>query len=475
MQQHRNRAVVLGASIAGLLAARVLAEHFRHVTMIERDPLAPTPRARRGVPQGAHTHGVLASGVEILERRFPGLTASLVEDGAREGDIGLIGQFIVQGCRIQKCETGRLGVVVSRLRLEHELRDRVLGLPNVEVHQASTATGLISTADGSRVTGVLVRSGREGVNGGSTEAEIGADLVVDTTGRGSRTPIWLRKLGYAPPAEDRLDIGVSYTTATFSRRPDDLDGDLYRVVGTAPPNRRVGVAVAVEGDRWSVTLAGYLGSKADREPQGFAAYARHLAAPDIYELVADREPLQPPITMSYPTTLRRYFERLQRFPEGLLVFGDAMCSFNPIYGQGMSVAAKQADALAYWLNRGQAQRSARRFFVEAARVVSPAWELTVGGDLGFEEIDGPRTVRTRLVSRYLTRLLAVARNDADVSRAFLEVVNLTAPPQSLLHPRVARRVFGARQRTPHAGHAGPSSGAVAVDNREGEQASVTGL
>lgn len=448
MHDHRDHAIVLGASIAGLLAARVLAGHFRCVTLIERDSLPATPEARRGVPQGAHTHGVLAAGVEVLERRFPGLTANLVEVGVRAGDPGLIGQYIVQGCRVRKCSTGLGGLPVSRLRLEHELRSRVLAMPNVEVRSRTIAVGLLSNRDNSRVTGVAVRNRGADTNGHPDESELKADLVVDTTGRGSRSPVWLQELGYVPPPEDRLEVGVSYTTAVFARQPDDLDGDVYRVIGAVPPAPHAGAAIAVEGERWIVTLGGYLGIKADREPAAFTEFARHLAAPDIYEVIRDREPLQPVITMTCPTTLRRRYERLRRFPEGLLVFGDAICSFNPIYGQGISVAAKQADALDRWLGRGRAGSSPRRFFAAAARAVDPAWELTVGGDLEFDEIEGPRTVQTRLTSRYLTRLLAVARNDEQVARAFLGVINLTTPPQSLLHPRVSRRVLAARRRAP---------------------------
>ena len=225
-------------------------------------------------------------------------------------------------------------------------------------------------------------------------------------------------------------------------------GHVYRAIGAAPPNRRAGAAIAVEGERWIVTLGGYLGTKADGEPGAFAEFARHLPVPDIHELIRDRQPLQPAVTMTYPTMLRRRYECLRRFPHGLVVLGDAICSFNPIYGQGISVAAKQANALDRWLGRGRTEQSPRRFFAEAARAVDPAWELTVGGDLEFEEIDGPRTLQRRLTSRYLERLLAVARDDERVARAFLEVINLTASPPTLMHPRVSVRVLRGRGRSP---------------------------
>jgi hypothetical protein len=205
--------------------------------------------------------------------------------------------------------------------------------------------------------------------------------------------------------------------------------------------------LAMEGDRWMVTLFGYLGLRPPTDPDGFVAFAAGLPVPDIFEVIADAEPLGEVLPTRYPASVRRRYERLRRFPEGYLVVGDAVCGFNPIYGQGMSVAALEALALRDCL-RASPAGLARRFFAEVARIVDIPWQIAVGADLRFPGIEGARTAKVRLVNAYLARFHVAAAADPVLGGAFLRVVNLMDRPEGLLGPAIALRVLrGNLQRT----------------------------
>jgi 2-polyprenyl-6-methoxyphenol hydroxylase-like FAD-dependent oxidoreductase len=431
-----DRAVVLGASMAGLLAARVLASSYGQVTVIDRDPLPEAPSHRRGVPHGRHLHALAARGQQALEELFPGLTDELVAHGAPAGDLLANGRLHFSGHRLRQADTGLVLLCASRPFLEGHVRARVRALPNVTLLDRCDVVGLATTPDGRRVTGARVLRRADG----SAEELLGADLVIDATGRGSRTPTWLQALGYARPQEEQVRIGLGYATRTYRPPPDALGGDLAVLDAATPEHPRTGALLTQEGDRWMVTLAGILGDHPPTDPDGFLAFARSLRFPDIHETIEDAEPLDDPVPFRFPASVRHRYERLHRFPDGLLVMGDAVASFNPIYGQGISVAALEALTLRRHLERGAEPRP-RRWFRDLARVVDVPWDMAAGGDLVFPGVQGRRTRKLRLVSAYLARLHAAAAHDADLASAFVRVVGLVAPPQSLLRPSIAVRVL----------------------------------
>jgi flavin-dependent dehydrogenase len=207
-----------------------------------------------------------------------------------------------------------------------------------------------------------------------------------------------------------------------------------------PQHPRTGAIQALEGDRWMLTLAGILGDHPPTDPDGFLDFARSLRFPDIHRAIRDAEPLDDPVGFHFPASVRHRYERLDRFPDRLLVLGDAVASFNPIYGQGMSVAAVEALALRRHLERGIEPRP-RRGFRDLARLVDVPWDMSAGGDLVFPGVQGRRTLKVRLVSTYLTRLHAAAAHDAHLASAFIRVAGLVAPPQSLLRPGIVLRVL----------------------------------
>jgi 2-polyprenyl-6-methoxyphenol hydroxylase-like FAD-dependent oxidoreductase len=417
-----DHAVVIGASMAGLLSAAALHRLFAQVTVIDRDTLPTVDAHRRGVPQSRHAHGLLTSGREAMDRLLPGFTAELVAQGALTGDVQRQGRYIHGGHRHAQADSGLFGLLASRPMLEGQIRRRVSALPGVRVITENSVTGLLAQAG--RVTGVRLAGGRP----------IPADLVVDAGGRGSRTPFWLGELGYQPPEEERIVIDVRYGTREFRRGWQDLDGDMVLIIAPTPRSPRVGVALAMEDDRWIVTMGGY-GEAPGLGMAEFTAYARTLAAPDLHHLLQGAEPIGEPHTFRSPAGIRRRYERLSRFPEGLLVVGDAVCTFNPLYGQGMSVAALEATALLDLDLRPQP------FFRRIARLVDTPWEMTVGGDLRMARVDGEPTPKMRMINAYLDRFHAAAAHDADLARRFLRVTNLLDPPPSLLSPGVLLRVI----------------------------------
>lgn len=436
-----ERAVVLGASITGLLAARVLAEAYAQVVVVDRDALPTTPAARRGVPQGRHAHALLARGQQILEDLFPGLTADLIARGVPVGDVLDDVRWYTNGHRLRSARSGLLAVSASRALLECSIRTRVRALPNVSTLAQWDILGLVTTSDLRRVTGVRVIRRTDS----SAGEVLDADLVVDATGRGSRTPAWLAALGYAPPAKDRVPINLGYASRTYRLRPGALGGDLAILHAPTPARRRGAVLARLEDDVSLVTLVGILGDRPPTAPDGFLAFARSLHLPDLDEALGDAEALDEPVAFRFPAGVRRRYEHLSRLPAGLVVMGDGVCSFNPVYGQGMTVAALQACALRRQLRRGT-EPSPRRFQRDVARIVDVPWEMAVGADLAFPDVPGRRTVKIRASNTYVARLHAAAAHDPDLGRAFVRVTGLVDRPDALLRPHIAFRVLRPQPR-----------------------------
>ncbi|HVW29066.1 MAG TPA: hypothetical protein VHC69_27060 [Polyangiaceae bacterium] len=433
----RTHAVVVGGSMAGLIVTRVLTDHFERVTLVERDVLPDGAEQRRGVPQARHTHGLLAAGRQVIERLFPGIDDELLGEGALSGDVLAKSRWCFEGAVLARKQSDITGFMLSRPLLESVVRRRVLSLPKVTVLQGRRADAPV--LDGGSVVGMKL-----------AEEVVVADLVVDASGRGSRTPSWLEQSGYEPPPEERVEVGVQYTTRLFQRDGSELGGDEVAVIPPTPSGKRGGVMLAQEGKRWTVTLMSHFSAKPPEELPAFIEFAKSLPSRDIYDVVSRAVPIGDAACTSFPASIRRRYERLSRLPAGLVVVGDAICSFNPIYGQGMSVAALEAAELDRVL-AGDDEDLPRRFFARAAKVVDIPWSIAVGTDLRLPEATGPRGPGVSFVNWYLEKLHRAAHRDPELSVAFLLVANLLAPPPSLMHPRVALRVLrGALGRAPRA-------------------------
>ncbi|PZF92141.1 FAD-dependent oxidoreductase [Micromonospora deserti] len=437
-------AVVIGASMGGLLAARALTEAYDRVTLVDRDLMPADAASRRGVPQGRQLHVLLTRGRQALEELLPGVSAELTGLGVPTVDLHEQVHWYNDGHRMRRAPSPLLAYGVSRPLLEQVVRARVAAQPGMTVVPACEAVGLTATPDGRRVTGVRLHP-RDG-----EPVTLAADLVVDAGGRGTRSPVWLAELGYRPAPEERVQVGVTYLTRTYRRAPHHLEGLLGALTNAMPGQPRGGIVAVQEGDRFAVALSGMLGEEPPADDEGMIAFADTLAAPQIAELLRSAEPASAPATMRFPASVRRRYERLRRFPAGYLVVADALCSFNPVYGQGMTVAALEALLLRRLVTGGP-ERLARRFFRGAARLIDGPWSISVGTDLRFREVTGRRTPRVRLVNAYVNRLHAAATRDPALGAAFLRVLNLVDPPARLLAPPVLSRVLvGSRAARPSA-------------------------
>ena len=443
----RRRAVVIGAGIAGLLAARVLADHFETV-VIERDALPrdqPSPRA--GAPQAAHVHGLLARGHEALEHLLPGLDAQLAAAGAPLVDWTKDCWWFSFGGWKPVFPSGILSRSASRDLLEWTIRSRVSELPSVRFVEQHEVVALLRAPDRPGVGGVLIRPRPEAR---AAASEIRADLVVDASGRDSRAAEWLALLGYPRPRETTVNAFLGYASRLYTPPAGWTAGwQVLAMVATPPAGKRGGVVQTIEGQRWLVTLAGAARDYPPTDEAGFVAFARSLPSPELYQAIEHARPMSPIRGYRRTENRVRHYETLGRWPAGFLVLGDAACSLNPVYAQGMTVATLGALALARRLRRPRShgERLSRRFQHDLARVQATPWLLATAEDFRHPTTEGPRPgPGSHLMHTYIDRLQLVASSSPSVHRALMEVLNLLRPPVGLLAPRLALQALPVRRR-----------------------------
>jgi 2-polyprenyl-6-methoxyphenol hydroxylase-like FAD-dependent oxidoreductase len=429
-----GRAMVIGGSFAGLLAARVLSDYFNEVMVLERDRLPEGPQSRPGVPQDRQVHTLLQRGAVIMGRLFPGFDADVEAAGGRR--IDLLGDSIVRfrGKWMPRYQCGKTTYACSRVLLETVVRRRVAALPNVELAGGARVDGLIESEG--RVKGVRVYwKERE------ASSEEAADLVVDASGRGSKTPDWLAALGYGQVAETVIDAKVGYTG-----RRCQLDADtgwaFMSLFPQHPNEGRFGLIYGEENGIYMVSLGGMMGDYPPTDEEGFMAFAASLH-PSFAEVARAARPVAG--TTGYRRLENRmmHYEKLPRWPERFIVVGDAVCGFNPMYAQGMSVAAMAAEALGASVAKsaGKLDGFAPGFQRSYPKIVAPAWLLATSADLEWLGQPGKPTAQERVANWYLPKVLDAMMSDRTVLEAFLEVQNLMQPATSLFNPAIAVRVF----------------------------------
>ncbi|KYF63101.1 FAD-dependent oxidoreductase [Sorangium cellulosum] len=443
-----RRAVVIGGSIAGLVAARVLADHFDEVAVIERDGIPDDLREpRRGVPQARQVHGLLARGERILNDLFPGFTEDLIRDGAVAYDFGLGLAWHHLGAWKPRCATGVRTVCMTRPLLEAHVRRRTFALPGVRRLDGREVVELSASPDRSRLTGVVVRR-RDAP--GQVEA-LPAELVVDASGRGSRAPAWLEALGYPRPLESTIKVRVGYASRQYRpREPAQVPWTSLYILGSPSDSRRFGCIVPVEGGRWMVVLAGLFGEHPPADPEGFLEFARGLPHDALYRALLGAEPETEIAVYKFPAHLRRRYERMARMPEGLAVLGDALASFNPVYGQGMTSACLQAltldAALAEQRRRvgqGAIAGLTRRYHAAAAKAVDLPWQMSTGEDLAYPETEGERPLLQPVLRWYTGVLHRAAQVDREVYVRFVRALHMLDGPEALVSPRLLLRALRA--------------------------------
>ena len=433
-------AVVLGASVAGLCAARVLSERFDEVVVVDRDALPDGPKWRKQVPQGRQPHLLLVAGARILEGWFPGIIDELEAAGAVDLDL-CADLFWYQGGGVfRRPQSPLRGPAMSRPLLEHTVRSRVEALGNVAIRNETTVSGLVADPANTRVTGVRL--------GDATI--VPCDLLVDAGGRRAPSLAWVTELGYPAPKRDLVEVDIRYVSRTFRRA--DVPARDWKGAGVVggPASKRIAMALPLEGERWIVAFGGYHGESAPTDDEGFLAYARSLPSPIIARIVDGSEPLTETVTHRFPASQRRRVEKLRRFPLGWVIAGDAVASFNPLYGQGMTCAAQQAEALGACLDRSRAidRRFARRFFRAAGRTVNVPWSIAVGGDFAYVGTTGGKPFGTDLLNRYMDRVFVACQYDDAVTIRANEVLAQVRRPESLLAPAFVARVLRSSRRGP---------------------------
>jgi len=428
--QQRQRVVVIGAGMAGLMAAAVLTEHFAEVAIIEKDDLPRTPQVRKGVPQGAHVHTFLGYAVEAMEDFLPGIMAELYEAGAvqirRNKDIWFHDAAGPTPIR----DVGILTPSVTRPLLEHVTRQRVLALPNVTIKEATRFTGFCTDGSGG-VSGVKIQTG-------DTGSEIMSDLVVDCSGRATTLPRWLADQGYGDVERQELSIGMSYTSGLF-RPPADLAGDTWACLMLAiPPNTRAAYLTPVNGGLWLATMYGRGGDMAPREAEGFVEWTKGLAHPIIHEKLSQAVPVSDFRSYKIPKGTWLRYDRMERFPRGVIPMGEALTSFNPMYGQGISLSAGQARALRSALTGGL-DRLAPRYFDGSESLNQVGWSVMETRDLEHASTVGERPADLESRWEMGAAIRKLAETDAEVHRLSVNVTHLLDPPSVLSRQDIVDR------------------------------------
>ena len=432
---NNSRAIVIGSSLAGLWSARVLADHFDQVTVLERDILPTDIGSRKGVPQDQHVHVLLERGAQIMTNLFPGIGNELIAAGANYIDLTESSRVKVRGEWLPQFKSGIVSYACSRLLLEAILRRRVGALPNVELCGGAKVEGL--TAKDGAVQGVEVRWKDE--RGAATET---ADFVVDASGRGSKLPDWLQAIGYQKPEETIIDVQLGYAGRRY-KFPDNPPDWHVMLIGADPPHKsRAGLIFSEENGVWMVMLAGILADYPPTNEADFLTFAEDVD-PEFYAAIQQAEPISNIIGYRRTENRLLHFEKLDRWPDRLVALGDAVCGFNPIYGQGMSVSAMAAVELGEMIKKGNGRLTniAQSFQKRYPKIVEPAWLLATSADLEWLGNDEATSLPERFAGWYMPKVLNAIPNDQEVHKTFIQVQNLIVPPTALFQPQVAWRVL----------------------------------
>ncbi len=429
-----NRAVVIGGSIAGLLAARVLADYFPKVIVIEADTLSAQPHARKGVPQSLQPHVLLAKGYRILEELFPGIGGELQQAGALPLDWAR--EFYHYSHGGWNCVTTTpsdvISLTCSRPLIEWSIRRRLTQLPHVNFLDGRRVTGL--ACDRGSVTGVYLQPSEK----------LPAAFVIDASGRRSQTPKWLQSQGFNPPLETVVNPFLGYVTRRYRLQQSSPDWKVMLVSQSPPHNTRLGYLAQIENGEWIATLGGYGRDYPPLGDSGFLDFARSLASSKFYEAIKDAEPVSPIYAHRATANRLRHYDKIE-LPRNFIVLGDAVCALCPVYGQGMTVSALSAIVLRKWLqkqyNHSSAFRESATFQKQLAKSNLLHWSLATTQDSQFPTTQGRREVNSGgLFSWYANRLLQLANSDPHAYTQLIQVVNLVRSPLQLYHPKVIFRV-----------------------------------
>ncbi len=440
----RDHAVVIGGSIAGLLAGRALANHFRRVTIIERDFFPPQPAPRPGLPQARFLHVLLKRGQLILEDFFPGLMAELIAAGAPliEGD--QLALHLSTG-KAAPYPDGWDCLSFSRDLLDWSIRRRLAQFDTVQFLEGGSVTQLLPNAAHTGVAGVIVRQRNQHDPDSISENQMEADFVIDASGKGSHAPQWLQQLGYEPPAETVVNAHIGYTHCLYQRPAQaQTDWQALLIQATPPTQTRMGALFPIEGNRWIVGLGGGYHDHPPTDPEGYLEFARSLPTPELYNAIKDATPLSDIHQYNGNENRLHAYERMRHYPENFVVMGHAACAFNPVYGQGMTTAALAAQVLDRQFSRSQgwiSKNLAHQIQRQVAGVQQHPWIMAVSQDYYYPQAQVQKTMPLmRLRNWYQQQIWQLLPKDPAVHRTMISVIHMLKPPSAMLSPQMLWQV-----------------------------------
>jgi 2-polyprenyl-6-methoxyphenol hydroxylase-like FAD-dependent oxidoreductase len=444
-----SHAIVIGSSIGGLTAARVLSDHFDRITIIDRDTLPGTPTYRKGVPQSRHAHIILRGGLVIMEKHFPGLTDDLRAVDSPTLNAGKTIRFFMGGKWRKHYEGSQVETVMcSRPMLESTVYRHLLKNPRIQVIQDTEVVGLCVDESGTRATGVQLRARSKSEREGYSSLD--ADLIVDASGRDSKAPEWLESLGFTAPEETEVNSHTGYASRTFEPPADwDRSWNTMVVQASPPDNKRGVVLLAMEGHLWQIVLLGIAGDYPPTDEEGFMDFLRSLPTQEVYNQISKAKPISPIYGYRRTENRLRHYDKLPRYLEHFLVMGDAVCCFNPVYGQGMTVASMESlkleEVMKKYAGKGTNDFTglAREFQKQVASVIAMPWQLASGEDRKWVSAE-PLDMSSRFMQWYLDHYVRASMNNAALSETFYQVQNMTVAPTKLFRPDMMLRVLAGR-------------------------------
>jgi 2-polyprenyl-6-methoxyphenol hydroxylase-like FAD-dependent oxidoreductase len=436
-----KRAVVVGAGVGGLCAARAISDHFEQVVVLERDVLPQEATPRPGAPQGRHTHVLLGGGLRALCELFPGFDQNLAEAGAVRLRAGL--DILVETPGYDPFPQRDFDLITysaSRPLIELTIRKRLEHYRNILLLEGCRAEAALATPDGAAIAALTYETRDK------KSETLAPNFVIDASGRGAISLDLLRATGRPLPEETAIGIDMQYATAIFAI-PDDAPANFKGVIHlpSAPQSGRAAMLFPIEGNRWIVGLTGRHGDQPPLDYEGFIAFAGSLRTPTIFDAIKHARLLEPIVGYGFPGSIKRHFERLTNFPLGLLPFGDAVCRFNPVYGQGMSVAAQEATMLRDLLEgtstkADQGAQLSASYFAGIPALLEVPWSVAAL-DLVYPQTTGPRPPDFERTLKFREALMRLASCDADVHRLFFEVNQLVKPAGAYRDPALQQRIM----------------------------------
>lgn len=435
MSTNREHAVVIGGSMAGLVAARVLSNHFKKVTIIEKDKVNNKPETRKGQPQTRHIHLLLANAMNILSGYFPELKKELLENGALELDVGNDYSWYSYGGFKKKGTTGITALTMTRQLLEYHVKKHVLNIGNVAICDETKV--LEMKMEGENVKGLVLEN--EGVRNG-----IDTDFVVDASGRGTRAFKWLKQYGYPTPEESTIKIDIMYVTILFERKkmPEGKKIETISYTPDAPKEKLGAVLMPIENDRWVLTLIGLRGAEPPQNEDELLNFLKALPISELYDIISNTTRLTDFVVYKYPNSVRRHYEKLNKFPGSYLVLGDAVSSFNPMYAQGMASSIGQAEILDEVLKSTPSNSDVFKPYINKVnKVIEDFWTAGAYEDFRYPETVGVKPVGLKVVNGYMKKLQKAANKDTELFKEILEVAGSLKSGKKLFRPRILWKVL----------------------------------